>query len=160
MHPLSRDASFANSSHLASRLFASPRFFSVSSVLRSLIATFKYGNRLGRLRTRGLVVMTSPLQGEGRRFNPGRVHSFLHQRCLDLYIVHRQYCNFARLCRRFRPSVHGYKYWRVILDDMSKYLWETREDSSFIFPGSHRGLYSCFPLVSFDACFHQEPVFL
>ena len=72
--------------------------FSVSSVLRSLIATFIYGNRLGRLRTRGLVVMTSPLQGEGRRFNPGRVHSFLHQWCLELYIVHRQYYNFARLC--------------------------------------------------------------
>lgn len=88
--------------------------------------------------------MTSPLQGEGRRFNPGRVHSFLHQWCLELYIVHRQYYNFARLCWRFHPSVHGYKYWRVILDDTSKYLWETREDSSFIFPGSHRGLYSCF----------------
>lgn len=32
--------------------------------------------RVSPLRTRGLVVMTSPLQGEGRWFDPGRVHHF------------------------------------------------------------------------------------
>lgn len=37
-------------------------------------------------RTRGLVVMTSPLQGEGRRFNPGRVHQ-------DSIMPHPGYCD-------------------------------------------------------------------
>ena len=83
--------------------------------------------RVSPLRTRGLVVMTSPLQGEGRWFDPGRVHHFssIHLQISVLFPIKGRIIYPSNLL-----NTHS-RYWMI----HPQQLWETRRNSSFIPPG-------------------------
>ena len=75
-------------------------------------------------RTRGLVVMTSPLQGEARWFDPGRVHLSFSS-CVSCQIIITD-------TRLNYISIECFKYSYQILDDTSTITVGSPENSSFI----------------------------